>query len=116
MQKLILVILLVIFPIFAFAGNGTGVGGSPPVSLSLPNPLGTQTFTDLINALTNWLLVITLPIIVLLLLYAGFQFMVSGVAPEQRKNAVNVVKYALIGYAIMLMAKVLVGVITGLFG
>ena len=97
------------------AGTPTG---APPTSvklLSLQNPLGSATFEELIAKLIDWLLVVTLPIIVLLILYAGFLFMISGVSPDQRKNAVNIVKYALIGYAIMLLAKVLVGVVMGFF-
>lgn len=100
------------------AGTPTGPPStSAPSSklLSLQNPLGSATFEELIAKLIDWLLVVTLPIIVLLILYAGFLFMISGVSPDQRKNAVNIVKYALIGYAIMLLAKVLVGVVMGFF-
>jgi len=86
-----------------------------PQILSLKNPLGSATFEELIAKLIDWILVVSLPIIVLLILYAGFQFMVSGVAPAQKKNAADIVKYALIGYAIMILAKVLVGVVTGFF-
>jgi heme/copper-type cytochrome/quinol oxidase subunit 2 len=103
--KKVIPAILMFLPIFAFAEQ----------TLSLQNPLGTQTFEELIAAIINWLLVITLPIIVLLILYAAFQFVVSGVSPEQRKNAVNVVKYAMIGYAVMLLAKVLVEVVSGVF-
>ena len=98
------------------AGTPTEPPSAPSVKLlSLQNPLGSATFEELIAKLIDWLLVVTLPIIVLLILYAGFLFMISGVSPDQRKNAVNIVKYALIGYAIMLMAKVFVGVVTGFF-
>ena len=106
-----LLLILIIFPIFVLAQ----APGDAPSSLSLQNPLGSATFEELIAKLIDWLLVVTLPIIVLLILYAGFLFMISGVSPDQRKNAVNIVKYALIGYAIMLLAKVLVGVVTGFF-
>jgi|GEM_PF-6241154 len=98
------------------AGTPTEPPSAPSVKLlSLQNPLGSATFEELIAKLIDWLLVVTLPIIVLLILYAGFLFMISGVSPDQRKNAVNIVKYALIGYAIMLLAKVLVGIVTGFF-
>ena len=106
----ILLILIVFTPVFVF-----GQQTPTPSLLSLQNPLGSATFEELIAKLIDWLLVVTLPIIVLLILYAGFLFMISGVSPDQRKNAVNIVKYALIGYAIMLLAKVLVGVVMGFF-
>lgn len=104
-MKKIVPSILMLLPVFVFAEQ----------TLSLQNPLGSQTLEELIAAIINWILVITLPIIVLLILYAGFQFIVSGVSPDQRKNALNIVKYAMIGYAIMLLAKVLVGVISGVF-
>ena len=113
MQKLIFiaslvsVVSLVMLPAFVFA---------QPSNLSLPNPLGTQSFEELLTAIINWILTITLPIVILLILYAGFQFMISGVSPDAKKNAANVAKFALIGYAIMLLARILIGVITGLFG
>ena len=103
-------------PAFGPAGTPRAPSSAPSVKLlSLQNPLGSATFEELIAKLIDWLLVVTLPIIVLLILYAGFLFMISGVSPDQRKNAVNIVKYALIGYAIMLLAKVLVGVVMGFF-
>jgi hypothetical protein len=98
------------------AGTPTEPPSAPSVKLlSLQNPLGSATFEELIAKLIDWLLVVTLPIIVLLILYAGFLFMISGVSPGQKKNAANIVTFALIGYAIMLLAKVLVGVVTGFF-
>lgn len=103
-MKKFIPIIITLFPVFVYAQV-----------LSLVNPLGTKSFEELIEAVLNWLLMITLPIIILLILYAAFQFMIAGVSPEQRKNAVNIVKYAIIGYAIMLLAKVLVGVIIGVF-
>ena len=86
-----------------------------PGIISLPNPLNVDNFKDLIDALINWLLIISLPVVILLVAFAGFQYMVSGVSPDAKMQAINMVKYAVIGYAIMLLAKVLVGVVTGIF-
>jgi len=107
-----LILSIVLAPALVFA---VGPDEQPGTILSLPNPLAVGSFEGLITAIINWLLLISLPIIILLILYAGFQFMVSGVSPDARKNSLNIIKYALIGYAIMLLAKVLVGVITGVF-
>lgn len=106
--SVIFILFIIFLPSFVFAQDGVSL-------LSLPNPLTSDTFEELIDAIINWLLVITLPIIILLIVFAGFQFMVSGVSPDQQKQAINMVKYAVIGYAIILSAKVLVGVVTGLF-
>ena len=107
MKKIIFPILILsIFalPFFAFAQV-----------VSLPNPLAVDNFEDLIDAVINWLLIISLPVVILLIVFAGFQYMIAGVSPDAKMQAINMVKYAVIGYAIMLMAKVLVGVVTGIF-
>ena len=92
--------------------SGSGVSSK---IVSLPNPLSVDNFEDLIDAVINWLLIISLPIVIMLIVFAGFQYMVAGVSPDQAKQAINMVKYAVIGYAVMLLAKVLVGVVTGVF-
>lgn len=102
----VLILFIFLLPIFASAQD----------VISLPNPLTSDTFEDLIDAVINWLLIITLPIVVLLIVFAGFQYMIAGVSPDQQKQAINIVKYAVIGYAIILLAKVLVGVVEGIFG
>lgn len=105
MRKFLFVILALFLPLFVSAQE----------FFALQNPLGSKDFEGLIEAVINWLLMVTLPILVILMLYAGFQFIVSGISPEGKKNAANIIKYALIGYSIMLLAKVLVGVVGGLF-
>ncbi len=87
-----------------------------PAVISLPNPLTSETFEDLVNTLINWLLVITGPIVVLFIVFAGAQIAFSGGSAEQVKKARDMIVYALIGYTVIIVAKVLVGVVRGLFG
>lgn len=108
--KFTILLLIILAPLFAFAAV------DEPGVISLPNPLSVENFEELINVVINWLLVITLPIIVLLIVYAGFQYMFGGVNPELQRTSGKIVLYAVIGYAIILLSKVLLGVITGLFG
>lgn len=101
---------MVLLPTAAFAvAPDTGV-------ISLPNPLSAGNFEDLIDAIVSWLLVIALPVVVLLIIFGGAQYMFAGVNPEQQRKAKNIILYALIGYAIILLSKVLLGVVTGIFG
>jgi len=87
-----------------------------PAVISLPNPLTSETFEELINVIINWLLVITGPIVALLIVFAGAQIAFSGGSAEQVKKARDMIIYALVGYTVIIVAKVLVGVIKGLFG
>lgn len=105
------ILLLIIFaPLFVYAAV------DEPINLTLPNPFASETFQELLDVVINWLLVIALPIVVLLIVYAGFQYMVSGVNPAQQRQAMSIILWALVGYSIILLSKVLLGVITGLFG
>lgn len=108
MKKLIptiLILSILLLPSLAFAQS----------VISLPNPLAAGTFEDLIDTIINWLLVITAPIVGLLIVYAGFQYIFAGLSPEKQKESVNIIKYALLGYGIILLSKVLIAVVTGLF-
>ena len=112
MKTLSFVILLsmVLMPVVVFAQV------DEPSVISLANPLSAGSFEDLIDAVVSWLLVIALPVVVLLIIFGGAQYMFAGVNPEQQRKAKNIILYALIGYAIILLSKVLLGVVTGIFG
>ena len=104
---IIILLVIVLAPRLAFA--------VAPDVISLPNPINAENFEELIDAIVNWLLVIALPVVVLLIIFGGAQYMFAGVNPEQQRKAKNIILYALIGYAIILLSKVLLGVVTGIF-
>ena len=105
---------MLFIPLFAFA---QGV-------ISLPNPLSVGNFEELIDIIIDWLLLITAPLVVLIIVYAGFVYMTGSFSPtlekqnspEAVRQAKKMIMYALLGYAIILLSKVFIGVITGLFG
>ena len=93
-----------------------GLAQKQPSVVSLPNPLGSESFDELIEVIINWLLIIALPIVTLVIVYAAFQIMVAGGNPKQREGAINMIKYALIGYGVILSSKIIAAVIKELFG
>lgn len=105
-----LAVLALIFlpPLFAGAQSTT--------TISLPNPLTSNTFEELIETIINWLLIITGPIVALLVVFAGARIAFSGGSADQVKGARDMIIYSLIGYTVIIVAKVLVAVIKGLFG
>ena len=109
MKKFICTAIALFISLFvAFTASASSV-------ISLPNPLTSKTFEELINTLINWLVVISLPIVTLLIVYAGVVFLVSGVSPDQQRQAKNIIIYALVGLAIIILAKALAAVVTGVF-
>jgi len=87
-----------------------------PATVAFPNPLSYDTFAELVDAVISWLVIISTPIIVLLIVIAGLVFMFSGANPNLQKTARNIIFYSLIGYAIILFARVLMSVVTGVTG
>lgn len=108
---------LVFLPLFfAEAAPATSTATSSTTTISLPNPLTSNTFEELITTIINWLLVITGPIVALLIVFAGARIAFSGGSAEQVKGARDMIVYSLIGYTVIIIAKVLVAVVKGLFG
>lgn len=96
------------------------LGGSPDpanpsseVSRVLRAPLNCTSLTDCLDAFITFILVISTPLLILLIVYAAVVIMIGGASPSMRATAINTVRFALIGYIIMLLAKIILGVITG---
>lgn len=69
------------------------------------NPLKTTSITDLINRVINYLIIyIGPPILTLMILYGAFQILTAGGDPEKFKTGRKTILYAVIGYAILLVA------------
>lgn len=105
---LVSVILVTGFVPFALA-DPPPPPGLPPTTI--PNPITTDTFTDLLNRILDILLVFIGPILLILIVYSALLFMTSGGDPTRRKNAQEVLKWAIIGFVIIVGAKVLIGII-----
>lgn len=106
MKKIILILFITFLPL------STALAALPAVT-EFPNPLDFDTFSELVDAVITWLVVISTPIIVLLIVIAGLVFMFSGANPNQQKTARNIILYSLLGYAIILLARVLMAVVMG---
>lgn len=89
--------------------GGNIYGGSK----TLQNPLGVDSFCDLIVVILNAALIIGIPIAVLFIVYAGFKFVIARGSPaglsEARSNLFN----TLIGIAIFIGASLIARVIVG---
>jgi len=79
------------------------------------NPLETENFEDFITALIRAFTVFAAPILAFMVAIAGFQFMVSGGNPANRQKAINTLKYAGIGFIIIIAAWLIVFVLKGIF-
>jgi hypothetical protein len=100
----------------ALAETRTG-GTTPRGSYALPNPLGVQTFTEIINNVAYYLTVYIAPsIVTIMILIAGFYFLTAGENPERVKTARQIILWTVIGYAIILISWGVTSIIQELLG
>lgn len=83
-------------------------------SLANMNPLSNvETVQQLITKILNLVVQIGLPIIVLMIIYAGFQYVTARGNPEKIKEAHGTILWTVIGAAIVLGAAVISHAISG---
>ncbi len=76
------------------------------LALEIPNPLGAgTTISGLIDKIATWLLGIGSTIAVIIVIWAAFLFMTSGGNQVKVTTARKTLWYAIIGLAVLLLAK-----------
>lgn len=96
-----------------YAQTTGGTGG--PV-IELPNPLTADTFQELLDRILSVLIIVATPVFIILIMIAGLMYVVGGANPQRRQTAFNMIKYGVIGYVIILTARLLLNIVQGLVG
>jgi len=73
----------------------------PPVSID--NPLGAESFTELVNDIAGWIFMLAIPLATVMFLIGGFQFLVSGGNEEKVTQAKKTMLWAAVGLAVCLI-------------
>jgi NAD dependent epimerase/dehydratase family enzyme len=94
---------------FAFAQGG-------PTPITLPNPLSANSFQAVVAQVTNFLLIIAVPLTAIMALVGGFQMITAGGDPEKFSNGRKTLIYAAIGFAVVLIAGGVASIIKNLLG
>ncbi len=85
------------------AGQISPVGGGDIVFTS---PLGGYSNLQLIlDRVINGLLILATPVVVIMILWAGYQFIVSGGSPDKITKARQTILWAAVGYGILLLSR-----------
>ncbi|MDX1535405.1 MAG: hypothetical protein R3346_01455 [Candidatus Spechtbacterales bacterium] len=106
-RKIITLVLFVLTagPMFAAAQNG---------ETRINNPITSNTLDDLVERILNIVITFGIPIYGLMVAIAGFMFVTGAGTPEKRKKAINIVKYATIGFVILLLGRGVVALVRSL--
>ena len=84
--------------------------------MSIDNPLKYNKFEDLINAIIDFIFEIGIIITPLIIIIAAFIFLTAGGDPSKIKQAKEMLLYAFIGLAVIILAKGLINVLKEFFG
>ena len=95
-------VFLINFLMFSRRVFGQETGGG---SVTIENPVGFSTFGGVADQIISSLLLISVPIVAIMVLIGGFQILTAGGDPEKYKIGKKTVLYAVIGYAVVLVAN-----------
>lgn len=112
MKKNILKFLILILVGFLFLGAFSEVGAQ----VVIENPLKYGSIEELIDSLINFIFWISLAIVPLMIIIAGFYWLTAAGDPKKVKTALDIIKWTVIGFAIILFAKGLVAIIRHVLG
>jgi hypothetical protein len=84
--------------------------------LTLPNPLSCQDLGCIFTQIISKIAQLAIPIVVIMVLIGGFQIMTAGGNEEKVKEGKSTIKWAVIGYIIILLANGLVLIIKSVLG
>lgn len=95
-------------------GFPSGCGPQPDGSVIVCNALGEgSTFYDLIDRFIQVMTVFAVPILVALIIIAGFLYLFGGADPSKRATATNIIKYGIIGFIVIIFARAIVAIVQG---
>ncbi len=117
MKKILLPIFIAVFALglasVVFAQDPWG-GGSTGSGITLMDPLECEDFLCVSDKIIDFLFTLAMPLTAILVLVGGFQMITAGGSPEKFSAGKKTIIYAAIGFAVVLLAKGVVGFIQDL--
>jgi hypothetical protein len=114
MKRTLFIIVVTVVTVMATTAGITEavtVGTNP----KLLNPLGeTNSITDLLKKIVDWMAVIATPIATGMIIFGAFQMLFAGGSPEKFTAGKRTILYTVVGYAIILIGWGFTSIITEL--
>lgn len=126
-RKILTAVLLSVFALISFSGLVLAQGPTPPGpggptppggggTVNLPNPLACNDIPCVGQKIVSGLFYLVTPIVVIMVLVGAFQILTAGGSPDRVTKGRNTIFYAVVGYAIVLIAQGLVFIIKEVLG
>lgn len=103
-KKTVLTFIILFIPFLALA------------QVTIQNPIGYSSLGELIHGIVSFIRNVALMIAPIIFIIAGLMYYFAGGNPEKAKNATNLIKYAIIGLVIILIANGITAVIKDIMG
>lgn len=84
--------------------------------ITIPNPIGVDTFEELLNVLINFIFWVGIAIAPVVFIIAGFLYVISAGNAQKVETAKKMMWYTVIGLVVLLLAKGIVAVIKSVLG
>lgn len=85
-------------------------------TVTIPNPLTSDSITGLVDQIATWLLGIGLTISTIIIIWAAIVFMTSGGSETKVTMARKTLWYAIIGIVVLLLAKGVTSIVANFLG
>ncbi len=110
----ILQLVIYLSGLAGFADKAAAQAGNP--SITIINPVGTDSFQVVVQKVMSALITIATPIVAIMVLVGGFQILTAGGDPEKFGKGKKTILYAVIGYAVIILADGVVLIIKDILG
>ena len=114
--KIFSLLLILILGFLAIGIPLIGIKADAPPDTEIENPLGAESFTELVNDIAGWIFMLAIPLATVMFLIGGFQFLVSGGNEEKVTQAKKTMLWAAVGLAVCLIGAGFTSLIKQLLG
>jgi hypothetical protein len=84
-------------------------------AVTIPNPLKAANFEQLLNSIIDFLFYLSLGVVPLVIVIAGFYFITAEGDPQKVDTGKKLLKWAIIGFMIVLAAKGIIQLLQQIF-
>lgn len=107
LATLICAIIILVSPSLCFGKDYT---------IKIENPIKATSIPELIKSVTKWILGVAGSIMMIVLIFAGFRYMTAGGNEERATQAKNMLKWTVIGIAVVIGSAAIVNGLIAAFG
>ncbi|WP_123607462.1 pilin [Micromonospora sp. Llam0] len=108
-RTIIRVVVVAVATLTVLAGAGTAFAAEPQILAAYDLP-------TIISNITNWIIGLLVGVATLFLTIGGIRYLAAGGDPTEVEKAKSAFKSALLGYALAVLAPILLGVVQGWIG